>query len=355
MTKDATIREIHHRVKNNLQTVAALLRLQSRRLRAPEARDALDEAVRRVGSIAVVHETLSHAPEEVVDFDDIADRVAMMASEVSTAEVRVIPKITGSFGQLSAAVATPLAMVLTELLQNALQHGFSGPHADREQGLIEVVVAREPDRLTVTVADTGVGLPDGFELDSTTSLGLQIVRTLVVGELGGRLRITPRPGGGTEAVVELPVGCEPADPDRGAATKERLNARRLHVRAGAQPDRAALERTPLVLAHTAPHAGVLPGLDRPAQALVLHRAAAAHLFSFLDLEQSRTAVPDGEEQLRVHLTAGGFVAPVHDCPLLLGGRAPVGCVRYARLSAACEAFHEPCRLSPSPQVFPGQL
>src|SRR5690349_24744293 len=73
MTKDATIREIHHRVKNNLQTVAALLRLQARRLRAPEARAALDEAIRRVGSIAVVHETLSHAPEEVVDFDDIAD------------------------------------------------------------------------------------------------------------------------------------------------------------------------------------------------------------------------------------------------------------------------------------------
>jgi hypothetical protein len=157
---------------------------------------------------------LSHAPEEVVDFDDIADRVAMMAGEVSAAEVRVIPKITGSFGQLSAAVATPLAMVLTELLQNALQHGFSAPQAAREQGLIEVVVVREPDRLTVTVADTGVGLPEGFELDSATSLGLQIVRTLVVGELGGRLRITPRPGGGTEAVVNLPVGSEPADPDR---------------------------------------------------------------------------------------------------------------------------------------------
>ncbi len=129
MTKDATIREIHHRVKNNLQTVAALLRLQARRLRAPEAREALDEAVRRVGSIAVVHETLSHAPDEIVDFDDIADRVAMMAGEVSAPEVRVIPKLTGSFGLLSAAVATPLAMVLTELLQNALQHGFPARRA----------------------------------------------------------------------------------------------------------------------------------------------------------------------------------------------------------------------------------
>jgi two-component system, sensor histidine kinase PdtaS len=135
--------------------------------------------------------------------------VARMAGEVSAAEVGVIPKITGSFGQLSAAVATPLAMVLTELLQNALQHGFSGAQAAREPGLIEVVVVREPERLTVTVADTGVGLPEGFELDSATSLGLQIVRTLVVGELGGRLRITPRRGGGTEAVVDLPIGNEP--------------------------------------------------------------------------------------------------------------------------------------------------
>jgi two-component sensor histidine kinase len=197
-------------VKNNLQTVAALLRLQSRRLHSPEARAALDEAVRRVGSIAVVHETLSHAPEEVVDFDDIADRVAMMAGEVSTAEVRVVPKIIGSFGRLPAAVATPVAMVLTELLQNALQHGFTDPQAAHERGLLEVVVVREPDRLTVTVADSGVGLPEGFDLETATSLGLQIVRTLVVGELGGRLRISPRPGGGTEAVVDIPVGHEPA-------------------------------------------------------------------------------------------------------------------------------------------------
>src|SRR6202034_1015747 len=133
MTKDATIREIHHRVKNNLQTVAALLRLQARRLQGPEARAALEDAVRRVGSIALVHETLSHAPEENVDFDDIADRVAMMASEVSATEVRVIPKLTGSFGLVSASMATPLAMVLTELLQNAMQHGF--PQPAKEDGL----------------------------------------------------------------------------------------------------------------------------------------------------------------------------------------------------------------------------
>ena len=75
VTKDATIREIHHRVKNNLQTVAALLRLQARRMDSADAKAALEEAVRRVGSIAIVHETLSQAVEESVDFDDVADRL----------------------------------------------------------------------------------------------------------------------------------------------------------------------------------------------------------------------------------------------------------------------------------------
>jgi two-component sensor histidine kinase len=204
MTKDATIREIHHRVKNNLQTVAALLRLQARRTPAPEARAALEEAVRRVGSIAIVHETLSHTPEEIVDFDEIASRVTAMAGEVSAPEVRVSPRVNGKFGQLSSSVATPLAMVLTELLQNALQHGFTSRTA-RGQESLEVTVDRQDGRLNVTVADNGVGVPEGFDPDASSSLGLQIVRTLVVTELGGHLSITPRPGGGTLVEVDLPV------------------------------------------------------------------------------------------------------------------------------------------------------
>ncbi|NKZ04686.1 sensor histidine kinase [Actinomadura latina] len=239
MTKDATIREIHHRVKNNLQTVAALLRLQARRLRIPEGRAALDEAVRRVGSIAIVHETLSHTPDELIDFDDIADRVITMAGEVSTPETKVAPKRTGSFGVLPAEVATPLAMALTELLQNALEHGlanrfgtlevaarrygegeerrepggvavwgeWSAPGADEPRAPQAAETGEQPSgrRLVTTVADDGVGLPADFDVESSNSLGLQIVRTLIVGELGGRLDFRPRPGGGTEVVVDVPL------------------------------------------------------------------------------------------------------------------------------------------------------
>jgi hypothetical protein len=219
MTKDATIREIHHRVKNNLQTVAALLRLQARRLTAPEARAALEEAVRRVGSIAIVHETLSHTPEEIVDFDDIAERVVAMAGEVSAPEIRVLPAISGHFGLLPAAVATPLALVLTELLQNALQHGLAQWPGPLTAGTLNVTVCRTSDRLTVTVEDNGVGLPEGFSLDGSTSLGLQIVRTLVESELGGCLEISPRAEGGTTVLADLPLEM-PAVPATGKREAE---------------------------------------------------------------------------------------------------------------------------------------
>ena len=224
MTKDATIREIHHRVKNNLQTVAALLRLQARRLTAPEARAALEEAVRRVGSIAIVHETLSHTPEEIVDFDDITERVAAMAGEVSAPEARVTPVISGRFGLLPAVVATPLALVLTELMQNALQHGLAPAPNAPPCGILQVNVNRTAARLTMAVEDNGVGLPAGFSLDSTTSLGLQIVRTLVEAELGGRLAIFPRSGGGTVVLVDLPLEPAMAAPDDRWAARDRWAA-----------------------------------------------------------------------------------------------------------------------------------
>jgi two-component system, sensor histidine kinase PdtaS len=148
----------------------------------------------------------------VVDFDEIAGRVAMMAGELSSPEARVAPTLIGEFGQLSAAIATPLALVLTELMQNALQHGLSRPATENDVGTLLVTASREDNRLAVTVADNGTGLPPGFDLSQATSLGLQIVRTLVVAELGGSLQIGDREGGGTIVSVELPIAPVPSGP-----------------------------------------------------------------------------------------------------------------------------------------------
>ncbi|HVT65092.1 MAG TPA: histidine kinase N-terminal domain-containing protein [Mycobacteriales bacterium] len=196
--KDATIREIHHRVKNNLQTVAALLRLQARRLAAPEARTALEESVRRVSSIAVVHETLSGVLDESVRFDDIADQVMAMVAEVAGAHVVV--RRVGSFGVLTAEVATPLAMVLSELVQNAVEHAYG----EGGSGEVDVRVSyADEGALLVEVVDSGRGLPPGFSIDGSDRLGLAIARTLVESELGGRLTLTAGDAGGTVARVEI--------------------------------------------------------------------------------------------------------------------------------------------------------
>ncbi|MBB1258645.1 histidine kinase N-terminal domain-containing protein [Streptomyces alkaliterrae] len=204
ITKDATIREIHHRVKNNLQTVAALLRLQARRIGSQEGREALEEAVRRVGSIAIVHETLSQNLDERVEFDAIADRVLAMVAEISPG--KVVGRRGGRFGILDAEVATPLSMVLTEVLQNALEHGF-GPG---EHGTVEVGAVRGGppgrDRLLVTILDDGKGLPSGFDARTGGNLGLQIVRTLVEGELGGTFGMEPGEERGTRVTFDIPLG-----------------------------------------------------------------------------------------------------------------------------------------------------
>ncbi|MGI8625897.1 MAG: sensor histidine kinase [Geodermatophilaceae bacterium] len=204
-SKDVSIREIHHRVKNNLQTVAALLRLQGRRMHHPAARAALAESVRRVSSIALVHETLAASRDGAADLDSILDSLIPMISEVSAARPGVTIEREGRLGELSAELATPLVMVLTELLHNAVEHGF----AARDKGSVLIATERRPGLMTVRISDDGMGLPQGFSLEASDSLGLQIVRTLVESEMRGSIRLSRRRGdprrSGTEAVLTVPL------------------------------------------------------------------------------------------------------------------------------------------------------
>ena len=184
VTKDATIREIHHRVKNNLQTVSALLRLQARRIEDPGASAALNEAVRRIASIALVHETLSSSRDSSVAFDEVLDSLVSHALELSPRMNELQIERTGKLGSLEPRIATPLALVITELIHNALEHGLA------EEGLaLGIHVSSNGSELSVTISDDGVGFPEGFDIATSPNLGLQIVRTLTENELRGNLEL----------------------------------------------------------------------------------------------------------------------------------------------------------------------
>lgn len=201
VTKDATIREIHHRVKNNLQTVAALLRLQARRIDSPEAQDALNDAMKRVGAIAVVHEILSQAFDTTVKFDDVADRLMTMVRDVATTKHRVQMRREGSFGFVPADVATNLSLVFTEVCQNAIEHGLAGG-----RGRVLVRPEQTNGVLTVDVLNDGASLPPDFALEDSKSLGLSIVTTLVA-DLGGTFEMESLGEGfGTRARLRIPLG-----------------------------------------------------------------------------------------------------------------------------------------------------
>jgi two-component system, sensor histidine kinase PdtaS len=129
-----------------------------------------------------------------------------VAAGVAATEAKVIMRREGKFGTLPAEVATPLVMVLNELLLNAVEHGFpSDIDGSDVDGEVVVRAHRQRKQLHVTVADNGRGLPEGFDSGQSERLGLQIVRTLATGELRGSIELRNRAGGGTEAVLVLPL------------------------------------------------------------------------------------------------------------------------------------------------------
>ena len=194
ITTEASLRELHHRVKNNLQMVAALLRLQSRRVDSAEARTALAEAGQRIGAIAVVHEVLSAAPQDEVDLDLVADRVLALAQELApSARVRK----EGRLGAMHSDVAGPMAMCLAELVGNAVEHGGEGV-------VVTLMCRRSTTALRIRVEDNGPGIPAGVDPATEGGLGLQIVRTLVA-ENGGQVSWEGRGGAGTAVEISFPL------------------------------------------------------------------------------------------------------------------------------------------------------
>jgi two-component sensor histidine kinase len=211
-TKDATIAEIHHRVKNNLQAVSALLRLQSRKTDDPEVKKALGEAMRRVETIAVVHEGLSQTADEVVDFDSVISNLLRMSVDLASADGQHI-KISyiGKFGMMPAQDATPLSLVLTELVTNAVEHGFEGI----KEGHIVISVGRGGNNLNVVVEDDGLGLDDDPDHAQArthgTGLGTQIINTFVQSDFGGTVKWESRRERGTRVILNIKLRAAQAE------------------------------------------------------------------------------------------------------------------------------------------------
>jgi two-component sensor histidine kinase len=194
-TSAAIVHEMHHRIKNNLQSVIMLLRLQMGEGRELHARDVLHEAINRIQSIATVHEVLSHHGLQLVDVKDLLTRVVeSVARNMASPHLQIQVTVEGDAFAMPSQPATALALVINELTQNAIEHAFVG----REQGHIGIELQTEPEHWLITVRDDGIGLPE----ESLPQLGLQIVETLVNDDLHASLQFGRSHG--TTATIRIP-------------------------------------------------------------------------------------------------------------------------------------------------------
>ena len=213
--KDATIREVHHRVKNNLQTIASLLRIQARRTGSSEAARSLREAVERISSMAVVHEQLTGSDDERVDFADSAHVIVdMVLSGLAGGDAKIDVTVEGTTGEVPAQVATSLALVTAELVHNAIEHGIGPTGAGR----VEVSLRRLAEEIKLAVHDTGGGLPADFDVDTSANLGLAIVKTVVEEDLKGTLAFSR--GRGTTVTIRVPLAAAGHAPPLGEGGTE---------------------------------------------------------------------------------------------------------------------------------------
>lgn len=198
--KSAMIQEIHHRVKNNLQTIAALLRLQARRTDNCEVVEMLYQSINRILSIAVVHEFLSQDETSMINIHEVCNRILSEVTRgILDPEKRIALNLDGPKNfSLPAQQATSCALIVNELLQNAVEHGYR----DRSEGVINVRLSEDADGMRIEIEDDGRGLPDGFLVSSQGGLGLQIVQTLVREDLKGQFEL--QDGRGVRAVISFP-------------------------------------------------------------------------------------------------------------------------------------------------------
>jgi two-component sensor histidine kinase len=203
VTSAAIVREMHHRIKNNLQTVAMLMQLQLPDAERLDTRQVLLTNIHRIRSIAAVHEILSEQGFRLVNVRAVLERIAQTTmTGMGRPHQDVGIHVRGDNLQLPSRAATALAVVVNELIQNSLEHAFVG----RDAGRIDISLARTPDALIVLVRDDGVGLPAQLE----RNLGLELAQALVGEDLHGELQLNRLPTG-AEVCIRLPRAAERVD------------------------------------------------------------------------------------------------------------------------------------------------
>ena len=195
----ALLQEMHHRIKNNLQTVADLLSLEMSASPSPVARKSLRDSIGRIKSIAAVHELLSLEQLRLTDITALARQVCDISLKYFVRpDRRIVAEITGPPIYLPSKQATALALIINELVSNALEHAFPIGHHPCH---LQIELAQEGPEVTLTIRDSGRGLPSDFDLSTDRGLGLRIARTLAEKDLSGTLRLDGRDAGGTTATV----------------------------------------------------------------------------------------------------------------------------------------------------------
>ena len=201
--KSAMIQETHHRVKNNLQTIVSLLRMEARRTTSEEARRVLEESMNRIHSISVVHEFMANQGEGKINLREVGQRlVAHMRQMANSPNHQISFTLSGPDIFVPSQQATSSALVINELLQNAAEHGLAG----RDVGAVSLVLADLGDRVLIQVSDDGAGLPNDFDLHRDGSVGLNVVQVLVRDDLKGEVSLSSNAG--VTATVTFPKPVE---------------------------------------------------------------------------------------------------------------------------------------------------
>lgn len=198
-SRDLMFRELQHRISNNLSVIAGYLSVQRRRLSDPQARQALEEANARISVVAQLQRLLHDPSDENVRVSCFMAKAAAEMLAAAGAAGRITLTVEDADVRVWAADAIPLGLIATEMIANAVEHGF----ADGMPGRIGIAVERiGPDHGRLTVQDNGRGLPEGFDLESGSGLGLTVARGFAA-QIGGCIRLCRRDTGGTSAEVEF--------------------------------------------------------------------------------------------------------------------------------------------------------